>query len=492
MTSLLGAFKRRARWIVLVPLVGVLAALALALILPDKYTAESTVQFGVAPVAAAAAGLPIGSSQPDEQQANTTLKLAKLAIVRERAAARLGPEYTAKSLKKKVKIEAESQTSLIVFSATARSADEAARIANAAADSFVDLRREVYGQQLATAVARLSADYKRLRDAGETGSRIRTLASGLTALRLLRATQTGDVVISERATPPDKVSAPRPIRYAIIGGFIGLILGFALAVVLEQLDRRLADVSQVTDAAGLPLLAGIPTAKELRGNLRLGHLSSGVRDAFQRLWNVLDAPDHGSGASRSFLVAGPGPGSGASTVASGLAASAAESGRKVLLLEADLRTPVLAERLAVRQANDTAKRLGLSADTGISALLSADGPGGPARLLTFEDTGGLLDLFEAGEPAGNPSAILGDSAMSKLLADSKAAYDVIVIDVASPVTVPDALPLIGQADGVVVVARIGHDTDTAVRELRAELTRAGAAERGVVTVGGRTRASGRS
>ena len=492
MTSLLGAFRRRLRWIVLVPLVGVLAALALALILPDKYTAESTVQFGVAPVAVAAAGLPVGGSQPDEQQANTTLKLAKLAIVRERAAARLGPEYTAESLKKKVKIDAESQTSLIVFSATAKSADEAARVANAAADSFIELRREVYDRQLATAVTRLAADYKRLRDAGESGPRVRTLASGLTALRLLRATQTGDVVISERATPPDKVSAPKPIRYAIIGGFIGLILGLALAVVLEQLDRRLADASQVTDAAGLPLLARIPSAKELRGNFKLDRLPSGVRDAFQRLWNVLDAQARGDGASRAILVAGPGHGSGASTVACGLAASAAESGRKVLLIEADLRSPVLAERLGVRLSDAPARSLGLETTPGLSQLLSSDGSGAASRVLTFEQSGGLLDLIEAGEPVDNPSAILGDAAMSRLLSDSKAMYDVLVIDAASPVSVPDALPLIGQADGVVVVARLGHDTDVALRELRKELSRAGAAESGVVVVGGRSSSSGRS
>jgi len=478
MTSLLGAFRRRLGWIVLVPLVGVLAALALALLLPDKYTAESTVQFGVAPIAAAAAGLPIGGQQPDEQQANTTIKLAKLAVVRERAAARLGPGYTATSLKKKVEVDLESQTSLIVVSATARNADQAARIANATADSFVELRREVYDQQLATAVTRLAADYRRAREAGETGTRVRTLSTGLTTLRLLRATQTGDVVISERATPPDKASAPKPLRYAIIGGFVGLLLGLALAIVLEQLDRSLRDGSQAAEAAGAPLLAEIPVTKELAGVINISRLSPGVRDSFQRLWNVLQSLTHSHGSSLSVMVAAPGIGSGASTVASGLALSAAQSGRSVLLIEADLRRPALAERLGARQAGDVASGL-----SNVPSSVDA----AAARVHTFEDTGGVLDLLEAGEPVSNPSVVLGDPAISELITQARATYDLIVLDVPSPVDVPDALPLIDQADAVVIVARLGHDSDAGLRGLRAELARAGAVVRGVAAVGGRGR-----
>lgn len=490
MTSLLGAFRRRVRWIVLVPLVGVLAALALALVLPDEYTAESTVQFGVAPIAAAAAGLPIGGQQPDEQQANTTIKLAKLGVVRERAAARLGPGYTARSLKKKVQIDLESQTSLIVISATARNADQAARIANATADSFVELRREVYDQQLATAITRLAADYRRAREAGETGTRVRTLSTGLTTLRLLRATQTGDVVISQRATPPDKASAPKPLRYAIIGGFVGLLLGLALAIVLEQLDRSLRDGSQVVEAAGAPLLAEIPAAKELAGVINVSRLPAAVRDSFQRLWNVLQPSTHGDGSSFSVMVAAPGMGSGASTVASGLALSAAQSGRRVLLVEADLRRPVLAERLGVRQASDVTDRPGVAGTASITGYVS-NAPSSvdtaAARVHTFEDTGGVLDLLEAGEPVSNPSVVLGDPAISELLTQSRAAYDLIVFDVPSPVDVPDALPLMDQVDAVVIVARLGHDTDAGLRGLRAELARADAAVSGVAIVGGRGR-----
>lgn len=483
MTSLLGAFRRRLRWIVLVPLVGVLAALALALLLPDKYTAESTVQFGVAPIAAAAAGLPIGGQQPDEQQANTTIKLAKLAVVRERAAARLGPGYSATSLKKKVEIDLESQTSLIVIAATARNADQAARIANATADSFVELRREVYDQQLATAVTRLAADYRRAREAGETGSRVRTLSTGLTTLRLLRATQTGDVVISERATAPDKPSAPKPLRYAIIGGFVGLLLGLALAIVLEQLDRSLRDGSQAAEAAGAPLLAEIPVTKELAGVINVSRLSPPVRDSFQRLWNVLQSSTHGESCF-SVMVAAPGIGSGASTVASGLALSASQSGRRVLLVEADLRRPVLAERLGIRKAGDVASTASI---TGYVSNASASSDVPAARIQTFEDTGGFLDLLEAGEPVSNPSVVLGDPAIGELITQAQATYDLVVLDVPSPVDVPDALPLIDQADAVVVVARLGHDSDAGLRGLRAELARAGAVVSGVAAVGGRGR-----
>lgn len=478
MANLLDAFVRRLRWIILVPLVGVAAGLGLALLLPNSYTAQSTVQFGVAPVALAAAGLPVGTTQPDEQQANTTIKLAKLAIVRERAAARLGPGYSAESLKKIVKFDLEPQTSLIKIAAKDRDPDEAARIANAVADSFVVLRRQVYDQQLATAITRLAGDYQRLRESGERGARLKTVATGLTSLRLLRATQTGDVVTSERATAPDKPSAPKPLRYAIIGGFIGLLLGLALAVVLEQLDRRLRDGAHVAQLSRLPLLAEIPDAKELaRPSFMLAGLPLGVRDGFQRLWSLLQLSGRGERPQASVLVAAPGLGSGATTVSCGLAASAAESGSKVLLIEADLRDPALSDRLE------------LPPSAGLSSLLSDGAATTLQRALGFAGVDGTLDVLTAGERSENPSAILGDHAMRELLTEAAKVYDLVVIDAPSPSVVPDALALIRQVDSVVMAVRLGHDSDVAVRESAAELALAGADVSGVVVLGGRKRTS---
>lgn len=472
-TAILDALRRRAVWILAGPVVGVVVALLLTLILPPKYTGRATVEFGVLPVAAAAAGLPVSGQQPDEQQANTTTKLAKLGVVRERAAARLGPPYTAEGLKKRVNVKLETQTSLVVISGKAGSAQEAARVTNAVADAFVELRRLSFDAQLATAISRITSDLRKLRASGERGERLKALSTALSTLRLLRATQTGDVAIAERATPPEKKSFPRPIRLSIIGGFIGLLIGLALAIVTEQVDRRLRGRGDVVRASGIPVIAEIPESDALLRRLPIKDMPRDVSDAFQRLRSVISGLTGDERGPRSVLVTSGAARSGKTTVATGLAAAAAHAGERVLLIEADLRRPSLRERLNLPDSG------------GVADLLETGAAGSAVHVISDN---GVLHVLPAGRTLSNPGLGFGSEPVRNLISRQIADYDLVIIDAPPPTLVPDALPLIPMVDAVLVTVRLAEDDASTVTALGEELTRSRAKATGVVLLGSRSSA----
>ena len=178
---------------------------------------------------------------------------------------------------------------------------------------------------------------------------------------------------------------------------------------------------------------------------------------------------------RSVLVTSARSGSGKTTVAAHLAAAAAAGGHaRVLLIEADLRRPGLAALL------------GLPGVNGLSQLLQSKDPLGPeVRDYVFEiPMGGgpngfgpnvrgelSFDALPAGPPTDEPSELLDSSRMRDLLLAAQARYELVVIDGPPPTLVSDAIPLMKQVDGVLVVGRLGRESDPALRQLREELKR---------------------
>jgi Mrp family chromosome partitioning ATPase len=180
------------------------------------------------------------------------------------------------------------------------------------------------------------------------------------------------------------------------------------------------------------------------------------------------------------LVTSAREGSGKTTVATHLAAAAAAGGRtRVLLIEADLRRPRLAALL------------GLPPEVGLSTVLAGDepvedtawdffripiggspngsGPNGASPLPSHSQHG--FDALPAGSSPGDPSAMLDSDRMRDLLLSAREHYDLIVIEGPPPTLVSDAIPLLKQVDGVIVVSRLGRESDPELRQLRDELRR---------------------
>jgi protein-tyrosine kinase len=224
-------------------------------------------------------------------------------------------------------------------------------------------------------------------------------------------------------------------------------------------------------AYGLPILASIPRARNIWKESRKSGQSSPEREAFGMLRANLRYLGVNSDI-RSLLVTSAGRGDGKSAVAWNLALAEAKAGRDVLLIEADLRAGHLAERLHLMR------------NTGLSLLL-AGGASLEETTVTAMTSSGRLDVVPAGPPATNPGELGESPQMALLLETAQMRYDLVVVDTPPVSVVADAVPLMGQVGGVILVARLEQSTSDRAEELRNHLRRLGVRVLGVVVNGAR-------
>ena len=157
---------------------------------------------------------------------------------------------------------------------------------------------------------------------------------------------------------PTSPASPKPKRSAIIGGFAGLLLGFALALVREQLDRRLRGAKDLGDTFDLPILANVPTSRAFANQAGKGveSLPPAEREAFQMLRANLRFLNTDK-ELRSVVVTSAASGDGKTTVALNLAMADASVGRNVLLIESDMRRPSIAKLLGLADVSGLATYL---------------------------------------------------------------------------------------------------------------------------------------
>ena len=267
------------------------------------------------------------------------------------------------------------------------------------------------------------------------------------------------VSLLEPAALPRTAFSPRPIRNLLVGLVLGGAVGVAAAFARENLDRRLRTVTEVEEVSGLPVLAAVP--------LQLGKETLPVRssptsaraEAYRTLRANLQftGPE---GAPRSVLVTSAVEGEGKTTVAANLAIAAARAGDRVVLVDADLRRPRVAQALD------------LVTSPGISNVLA----GGPLREALRRDVEPGLSVLPSGSRPEGPAELLAGRRFSDLVRKLEQHFDLVVIDGPPILPVADAVLVAPVVSACVVVNRLGvGNRDRLVRALA-----------GVAKVGGRT------
>ena len=253
-----------------------------------------------------------------------------------------------------------------------------------------------------------------------------------------------------------------------LAGIIGLALGLVAALVVESMDKRIADVASFEREYRLRALAVVPQKAFRRQGLRAG---SGDLEPFRILRTAVDFA-RVTRPVRTVMVTSAVRGEGKSSVAIGLAQAIALSGREVILVELDLRHPSLA------------RTFGLADQGGVTNALLGSDPNDllqrPLRELPD------LEVLAAGVLPPNPAELLEapalDVMLRSLLQDGK---KTLVIDAAPLLPVADAQILLNKpaVDASVVVARQGVTTRDHARRARLVLEGHGAAPIGLVVTG---------
>jgi polysaccharide biosynthesis transport protein len=284
----------------------------------------------------------------------------------------------------------------------------------------------------------------------------------------------------------------------LIGFAAGLVLGLGIAFLLNRLDRRLKGVKAVEAAFGLPVLATFPeVGRRLRwvGGRRRKHVVGfrshpGLLESFRSLRSSLQYFDVEQKV-KTILVTSGLPSEGKTTTVINLALSLVMAGFRVIIVEADLRRPMVSEYLNVDNR------------VGMSTLLAGNGT--IANVLQPVNTEALLPetvrdkasknnaappprtLFclPSGPLPPNPAELLGSERMMRLLEELRLnqRVDYVLIDTPPILSVADALVIANEADAVIIACRVNWTTLEEAEDVSEQLRRAGTRVVGVVAGG---------
>lgn len=258
--------------------------------------------------------------------------------------------------------------------------------------------------------------------------------------------QTSPVKVSvvRPADLPEAPVAPRPVLNLMLGLLAGLAVGVGAAVLRETLDTSLKGAQEVQTALDLPTLGLIAYDSDAVRRPLIVHVDphSARAEAFRQLRTNLQFVDVDH-KPRSIVVTSSVAGEGKSTTTSNLALALTQAGLQVILVEADLRRPRLAEYL------------GLEGAAGLTDALV-----GRAHLdeLLQPWGDGSLQVLASGPFPPNPSELLGSLQMSELLRDLESRCDLVLLDAPPLLPVTDAAVLSANASGAIVVVRCGSTT----------------------------------
>jgi capsular exopolysaccharide synthesis family protein len=278
-----------------------------------------------------------------------------------------------------------------------------------------------------------------------------------------------NITVVDPARSPANPIRPNPMFDLELGLLGGIFVGLAMAFTVDSIDATVVNPLEVEEITGMPVIGIIPTFGEfssgygtygLYGSVRrrkrrkslteestaptdiwmLDHPESVAAEAFRSLRTsiLLSRPKAGP---RVILVTSCIPGEGKSTVTANLAISFAQHGKKVIIMEADMRRPSMKHVLDV------------SNESGLSSVLAG------ALSLDEASLHGVhvptLDILPAGPRPPMPSEMLGSSAFDSLLEQLRSRYDIILIDSPPTLLLTDAVSIASKTDAVVWVARAG-------------------------------------
>jgi len=288
------------------------------------------------------------------------------------------------------------------------------------------------------------------------------------------------VQLFQDAQAPKTVAFPK--LYLMIPGGILLILGLVggAAVLFEIIDQRVkspADVAMIprTRVLGLiPHAAEDPATPQKIETVFRDHPGGVLAESIRQLRGTVLKRMQQSGHKSLVVISGM-PGSGATTVVCNLAHAAAATEQRILVIDANFRRP------GVHRA------LGLSEGPGLGDCLA-----GSTNLTaaTQKSENSRVDVLSAGTPANRVFERLGTPALTQLLADATAKYDMVFVDVAPTMVAGDALILANRCDASMLVVRAFGEKRGMVARIRNDLSECKAEFLGVLVNAVRAAAGG--
>jgi capsular exopolysaccharide synthesis family protein len=301
------------------------------------------------------------------------------------------------------------------------------------------------------------------RDATSTQQVFESVLQRMKETELSGQLQSNNVRVLDLAEVPQFAIWPRQqlnLLAALVGG---LFLGVSLVIGLEYMNPRISDASDLKEAFGLPMLGVAPVVAGLKSGFSgVESLAPEFHEALRGIrTRILLSPT--AAAARSLAVTSTAPGEGKTTLASGLAVSLAMAGRKVLLIDADMRRPQL-HRI-----------FDLERSPGLSNVLAGEIKA-PAAVRTTAMNG--LHVLAAGDEPDVRSEPLDSESVAVLIEGFGARFDMVVLDCPPVMAIADASIIANASSSVVFVVEAGSNREIA----RAALERLASVQAQIVGV----------
>lgn len=295
-----------------------------------------------------------------------------------------------------------------------------------------------------------------------------------------------NISVAGFAIPNNIPVAPRRLVTVLAALFLSTLFGMGLALFLEYLDDTIRTVEEIESVLQLPALAAIPTIESIpkRKLLLVGSTEetddtpnselliysdprSGLAEAYRQLRTsvLLSTAGH---PPKSLLITSSLPSEGKTTTATNTAVSLAQTGAKVLIIDADMRRPRLHSIFNVTNGE------------GLSTLLSSESTDADIARVVKSDESTKMHILTSGPIPPNPAELIGSEQMATLLKRLQKHYSHVVIDSPPITSFTDGVLIASMVDGVILVVHSGKSSRQVVKRARQLLSDVGSRILGVV------------
>jgi polysaccharide biosynthesis transport protein len=477
---------RRRKWIVVqAALLLTLAAVAFSLHQQRLYEASADVLLSADNLSGALPGTPLtGLSQDPERTTQTQAQVARVPEVVQGALDRVGgTSLTVADFLASSSVSSSPTSDILTFSVTNPDSALAQRLANAYAQSYSAYRKELYGDSIERALTDVD---QRLQGLDRTAASLERSGGGaglgaLTAygaqysilvdrqqtLESMQALQPSVASVLRQADEA-ALTQPKTVRNGALGLVVGLVLGLGLVFLRESLETRVRTTEEIAARlGGLPLLGRLPRPpKRLRGSDKLVMLeqpASAQAEAFRMVRANVDFMTLDRDV-RTIMITSALEQEGKSTTVANLAVAFARAGKRVILVDLNLRRPVLARFFDLDGPGLTQVALGhVPLEQALTRIAITDPPA-PRRRLALRRGGnrngtvtaellGLLEVLPSGPVRPDPGEFVSSPELAKLLSVLRDRADLVLVDAPGALHVGDVAALSSRADAIVIVAR---------------------------------------
>jgi succinoglycan biosynthesis transport protein ExoP len=447
---------RRGAWIVVLTIaLGAAAGYYVSVRQTKLFQASANVFLNSSDLAASLSNVQLPYVDP-VRESETQADLARTPAVAERAIKLAGAKgVTPEALLGSSSVTPASNADLLTFTVNDVNPARAVLLSTSYAKAYTSYRRSLDTDSLVRARSEVQQRISELEAAGDRSSALyANLAEKYQQLRTMEVLQQSNALLVRTARNAEQIQ-PKPKRNSILGGVLGFVLGIGIAFLLDALNTRVRSSNEIEERLDLPLLGRIPEPRQSKPSKRLVMLSdphAPQAETYRILAANLDFVNLDRDA-RSIMITSARHEEGKSTTVANLAVALALAGRRVVLVDLDLRRPTLH------------KVFDIKGPTGLTQVLvrkaAVEDALVPVPILERYGDGagngsvaGLLEVLPAGPVPPNPAEALRSHALAEVLAQLERRADVLLVDAPPLLGLSDSISLTANIDALIVAVRL--------------------------------------